>query len=311
MAAAVAVVVPARNAQATLGAALDGLAAQRGAPEAEFVVVDNASSDGTGALAAAHPLRPRIVRRDAPGGPGVARNAGVAATAAPLVAFTDADCVPDPGWLASGVAALAGADLVQGAVSPPPGETVGPFDRSLWVSGDNGLYQTANLFVTRAGFDAVGGFEDWLDAPRPFGEDTLLAWRLRRGGARAAFCPQAVVRHAVLPGTVAQHLAERRRDALFAQLVRHVPELREAALYRRVFLGRRAALCDLALAGALAANARRSAGPLTLAAPYALEVAKDARAWRSARVAGVHAAGDVIGAGARLAGSARWGTVVL
>ena len=44
-------------------------------------------------------------------GPGAyaARNAGAAAARAPLLAFTDADCRPDPGWLAALAAAAAAA----------------------------------------------------------------------------------------------------------------------------------------------------------------------------------------------------------
>ncbi|MFL5248984.1 MAG: glycosyltransferase family A protein, partial [Myxococcales bacterium] len=41
------VLLPARNAAATLAAALEGLFAQRDAPEFEIVCVDDASSDAT------------------------------------------------------------------------------------------------------------------------------------------------------------------------------------------------------------------------------------------------------------------------
>src|SRR4051812_31874401 len=78
----VSVVIAARDAEATLGATLDGLAAQRGAPPHEVIVVDNGSLDGTAGVAEAHPLRPRVLRRERGDGPGAARNEGARAARA-------------------------------------------------------------------------------------------------------------------------------------------------------------------------------------------------------------------------------------
>ena len=104
--------------------------------------------------------------------------------------------------------ALSGSDLVQGFVRPPPGARRGPFDRTLWVTSEYGLYETANLFVRREWFERLEGFRDWVSdhgrsgaMRRPFGEDAWFAWRARRLGARTAFAERAVVHHAVFPGT--------------------------------------------------------------------------------------------------------------
>lgn len=83
----VAVVLPAHDAAATLPAALRSLQQQTLAP-AEVVVVDDGSKDDTAAVAGRHGAR---VLRQPQRGPGAARNAGIRATAAPLVAFLDAD----------------------------------------------------------------------------------------------------------------------------------------------------------------------------------------------------------------------------
>src|SRR3954447_16813353 len=101
----VTVVVAARNERAHIDACLRALAAQDGvAADWEIVVVDNASSDDTAARAAAHGVR---VVREPRAGVTYARNAGVRAAAGEIVAFVDADCVPERGWLRE---LLAGAD---------------------------------------------------------------------------------------------------------------------------------------------------------------------------------------------------------
>lgn len=68
---------------------------------AEIIVVDNASDDDTPAILkqakAANP-RLRIVTEPTLG-LAHARNAGLAATNAPLIAFTDDDATPEPDWL--------------------------------------------------------------------------------------------------------------------------------------------------------------------------------------------------------------------
>ena len=53
-------------------------------------------------------------------GPAAARNAGWQAAQANIIAFTDDDCLPSPGWLSAGVAAIqAGADGASGKVRMP------------------------------------------------------------------------------------------------------------------------------------------------------------------------------------------------
>jgi hypothetical protein len=261
----ISVIVPAHNAEATLGATLTALAGQSLAAPYEMVVVDSASTDGTLALAtraASRDARIRVLSN--PGGePAGSRNLGVAGARADLIAFTDADCAPDPGWLAAGVSALARVDLVQGRVlASGPHEF---WDRTLSVGRESGLYETANLFIRREMFELAGGFAPLpgFGENRPFGEDTWFAWRARRAGARTAFSPDAVVRHAVFPRRPGAYVAEQRRRGYFPALVRAVPELRDGFLYRRWFLSRQTACWDLALLGCVmvAVSCRRPSGP--------------------------------------------------
>jgi glycosyltransferase involved in cell wall biosynthesis len=297
----VAVVVPARDAAATLPATLAALAAQT--VTCEVVVVDNGSRDATAAVAEAAGVR--VVRRARGEGPGAARNDGVAATRAPVIAFTDADCVPEPGWLAAGLAALEGADLVQGRVEAAG--PLGPFDRSVSVPREYGLYETANLLVRREWLER-DGFTDFVPAgERPFGEDAWWAWRARRAGARTAFAPDALVRHAVIAGDARSHVAARSHLRWFPELVDRVPELRDAFLWRGVFLSPRTAAFDLAAAGVVAAVAARRPALLAAALPYARMAARG----RGGRVLVADVAADTVGAAALVWGSIRARSTVL
>jgi len=312
----VSVVIAARDAESTIAATLDGLAAQVGAPTHEIVVVDNGSVDATAEIVAAHPLDVRLVLRARGAGPGAARNDGASLARGRVVAFTDADCAPEPGWLAAGLAELevAGADIVQGRVLPVAGVPVGPFDRTLGVVSEYGLYETANLFVRREWLGRVGGFRDLLDGRRPFGEDTVLVWSARRAGARTAFADQALVHHAVFPGTPRDYLRERRRDGLFTDLTAQVPELRRAFLYRRLFLNRRSAAFDLAVLGGLVGLMPRSRAAMLLAVPWLALVAGETRrrtGRRDVPAAAVVATGDVLAAVSLVRGSVRNRTPVL
>jgi glycosyltransferase involved in cell wall biosynthesis len=84
----VAVVIPAYNAKAHIASALESIAAQTVRP-AELIVVDDASIDGTASIAAAGGAR--VVAQRCNAGPSAARNAGVAASRSPWIAFLDAD----------------------------------------------------------------------------------------------------------------------------------------------------------------------------------------------------------------------------
>ena len=336
----ISVIVPARDAAPTLERTLTCLARQRLESPFEVVVVDDGSRDATAWIARRHAPLVRLVE-GAGRGPGAARNAGVAHASGRVLAFTDADCFPTESWLEAGLAALAGADLVQGRVMPDPAVPRTPFDRSLAVDGDRGFYQTANLFLRREDFERIGGFQDWsLQRPRrrpiredrrrgratrtPIGEDTDLAWRLVRAGARSAFAPDALVLHEVVPGGLRDAMADRwhwTRD--MPGLVARVPELREFNMYRRFFFAEWTAHFDLALLGIAAGLMSRRRAPLLAAIPYLRRLERETRFYRDGRdtrVAGLiralrYLAGAPLVDATTLAGHLRggfeWGTVVL
>jgi GT2 family glycosyltransferase len=275
------------------------------------VVVDDGSRDGTARVA--REAGARVVSIGRPLGPADARNAGVAETVAPFIAFTDADCVPAPGWLGAGVAALERADLVQGRVEPEPGVPVGPFDHVITVREETGLYETANLFVRRDWFERVGGFKPFIDpAEGHFGEDLVFGWAVRRAGGRSAFAPDALVHHEVVARPASAWIRERRRLRLFPEATRAVPELR-AHWLMRVFLSRRTAKFDLALAAVLAALVTRRPLLVLLALPYARATFRTNQWYRRwvVKQNAAHVAGDLVGLLSLIEGSAKTGHVVL
>ena len=168
-------------------------------PQDEVLVVDSASTDeATMRLCALRGVR--ALRLDQPG-TSRARNAGWRATTAPLVAFTDDDCVPQAGWAQALAEALQECDLVTGRVVPdravaaPVSLLEDPVGRDLSPLTPTG--HGANCAFRRGVLDLTGGFDERLGpgtAARA-GEDADLLRRALRGGARGRYEPAAVVVH--------------------------------------------------------------------------------------------------------------------
>jgi glycosyltransferase involved in cell wall biosynthesis len=171
----VSVIIPIYGPSASLRECLRALQRQSyPADKFEVIVVDNGASDDLQTIRAEFPdLRwlkePSI-------GSYAARNRGVAEARGRVIAFTDADCVPDPDWLREGVNALADqeATIIGGRI-----RYLDPADRPL------NLYEkieekyfyldkqeqmiarwrmaaTANIFVLREVFGRVGDFDATL-----------------------------------------------------------------------------------------------------------------------------------------------------
>jgi len=203
----VSVVVSTWNRPARLAKLLGSLRAQRLDSGAfEVVVVDDGSSPETQALVAAEASRPgltvRTVRHELPRGPGAGRNSGWRAARAPLVAFTDDDCVADREWLSAAINVCQAAPgaIVQGRTEPDPTElgNDGVLSRTIRVDRLGPHYETCNIFYPRDVLESLGGFDEGFGLS-PGGEDTDLAWRAIEAGRPAVFAPEAIVFHAVQP----------------------------------------------------------------------------------------------------------------
>lgn len=195
---AASVIVPVRNGRSVLPALLAALAAQT-LPQERFEVVigDDGSTDGGTDRLETAGGRVRVARAGASTGY-AARNRAARLARAPVLAFCDADCVPEPGWLEAGLAAIEDADVVGGfirGVGPPRPTIWTLLDMDTFVDGERavraGGLLTGNLFVRRALFEELGGFDESL----PRTGDFEFARRCHARGARVAFSRDAVVSH--------------------------------------------------------------------------------------------------------------------
>ncbi len=210
------VVVPAFNAAATLRAQLEALAAQQPSVPFEVVVVDNASTDDTAAVAATYADRLpglRVVRARDGRGVAYARNAGARAAHGSAVLFCDADDEVRPGWVqglsdaldrvdiaggAVDVTRINDANTVKGVYSPEP-------DRLPTAMGYLPYAIGCNLGVRRTTWEAVGGFDETYVGGH---EEVDFAWRVQEQGGSIEFVPDAVVDYR-LRGSLRTNLRQR------------------------------------------------------------------------------------------------------
>ena len=142
-----------------------------------------------------------------------------------IIAFTDDDCIPSPGWLTAGAAAF--VDGVAGAagktVVPLPAR---PTDYEMNASHlARARFVTANSFYRKAVLVAAGGFdEEFTSAWR---EDSGLHFRLLAGGERLVQARGAVVVHPVRPARWGVSISQQRKSMFNALLYKKHP-----ALYR-------------------------------------------------------------------------------
>ena len=196
----VTVVIPVRDRAAGLDRCLSALGTSY-----RVIVVDDGSLDPAAVVRVCTSRGARLQLRPVPGGPGPARNDGLAMVTTPLVAFLDSDCVAGPAWIA-GLAAHF-ADPMVGAVAPrvraatsqnaagryldarapldmgPREARVAPLTRLSYVP-------TAALLVRREAIAAAG-----FDPELRYGEDVDLIWRLIEAGWRVRYDPAAEVGH--------------------------------------------------------------------------------------------------------------------
>ena len=195
----ISIVIPAYNAAKTLPAtlrALESLDYDR--DKFEIIVVDDGSTDTTpailGEFQAATKLRFSWSRRDRSqgSGPGLARNVAIGRAIGRVIAFTDADCVPEPGWLrAVGRAVIDEGHVVVGGDIHTDGFLLFPWRAA--PAGHIGV--TANLAYD----SAKAGRVLFRETFRGYvGQDIDLVMRLDQAGHKLHHEPAMRVFHPVV-----------------------------------------------------------------------------------------------------------------
>ncbi|MGH9247381.1 MAG: glycosyltransferase family 2 protein [Acidimicrobiales bacterium] len=282
----------------------------------EVVIIDNASADRTEhvltGLAARSPLNVRPLRMPHNRGPAPARNLGWRSSAAPLIAFTDDDCVPEPGWL------QAGADMLHtdGRVGIVQGCTLRPAEADTYAYTDWTIareiirptpwFEGCNLFLRREALDAAGGFDESIGW---FGEETALGWAVLAAGWDRAFADDAVVRHDLTERGLRWHLRNRFLEGNLVGIARRYPQLRREGFWRPWAIHRVNAMFALGVAGTVAARWRRWA--LLAWLPYWREVWLPAGLTRRLKYVPQRVAVDAAGCAGMVRGSVRHRLVVL
>jgi glycosyltransferase involved in cell wall biosynthesis len=190
----IALVVPLQDEGRTIVDLLASVGAQTMPPD-EVILVDAGSRDDTVSRASAHVAfqRTRILTAGRVY-PGVARNAGVAATSCEWIAFTDGGVVLDPHWLQElARQAGSGVDVVYGHFDPVCESVFQQCAATAYVPpraphGTRGP-STASCLLRRKAYEVIGGFPSYRAA-----EDLVFFKRLEEAGFRGAFAPRAVAR---------------------------------------------------------------------------------------------------------------------
>lgn len=202
------VIVPAYNAADTISTLLESLAAQS-FKDFEVILVDDASRDRTPQVIESFPYR--LIRMAQNRGPAHCRNVGARNASGRILVFIDSDCRASKDWLETidrnfsknDAEALMGKLVLMpstylgdsiSALGFPAGGAIG-FEK-IWKVDSKGYthsLSTCNCAVKRDVFDRVGGF----DASFPYagGEDSLLAYCLKKNEFRIKYCPDVVVFH--------------------------------------------------------------------------------------------------------------------
>jgi glycosyltransferase involved in cell wall biosynthesis len=196
------VVIPAYNAERTIGAVLGALAGQTH-PPAATIVVDDVSTDNTASIAEG--LGARVIRADGRLHAGGARNRGWAEAKTETVVFLDSDVIPSDNWSVG----------LERALTEFPGTVIGcarsfaPATAWGWVSH----LQTETPYLPRGGPRDVAFVSSYCMAvpaqlPVRFdesygGEDALFSVDAAHAGARLVFDPRFQAFHDHGRGTFA------------------------------------------------------------------------------------------------------------
>ncbi len=207
----ISVIVPAYNARKSIGECLDALMSQGYQRSAyEVIVVDDGSTDGTGDVVRAYPVKYLFQKNQ---GPATARNAGARAAQGEILLFTDADCAPTADWIQEMARPFENCDVaaVKGAYLTRQKGVVARFAQlefeerfeMLKRAESIDMVDTYSAGYRKEVFLRLGGFD--TSFPVANNEDTELSYRMSKLGLRMVFSPRAVVYHLNHPDSIKRY----------------------------------------------------------------------------------------------------------
>ena len=227
------VAVPVKDRRDQMLRCLDALLAQDH-PDYEILVLDNGSTDGT--PEACRERGGERVRVEVVHGPvGRVRNQAAHLARGEFLAFTDSDCLPDPGWLSAMAKALREdprLGVVQGRTRPETEITQG-WPATIQVESWSGFFEGANLAFRREAFARSDGFDEEVGH---FWEDVPAGLSVLRNGWTGTFVADALVYHDVTYPGFWWHVKRMQKHANLGPVLRRNPEIRRNNLFLGVFL---------------------------------------------------------------------------
>ena len=184
------VVVPTLNGRDQLGTCLDAITEQ--APDAEVVVVNGPSADGTTGMVTER-IDVDVLVEVASRTVNVARNAGIDAASGEIIAFVGDDLRLESDWLAAVVDGLTEAPVVTGPThrTLPGGVTTEATEEVTIVGRAVTAIAGQNVAFKRAVLDDIDGFDEYLEtggawdvAHRLAANQHAVAWRPKMSACR-------------------------------------------------------------------------------------------------------------------------------
>ncbi|MBD2205069.1 glycosyltransferase [Calothrix sp. FACHB-1219] len=200
----ISIIIPVFNDSARLKLCLQALENQTYSKDLyEVIVVDNASQEDIKSVVSQF-SQAKFAYEATPSSY-AARNKGISLAKGEILAFTDADCIPESDWIEKGVTSLTNTPncgLVGGRIDiffrnpeqPTPVELYDSIALKFTQESDvknQHFSATANLFTFKHVIDTVGGF----DATLKSGGDREWGERVFQAGYKQVYADDACIKH--------------------------------------------------------------------------------------------------------------------
>jgi glycosyltransferase involved in cell wall biosynthesis len=186
----VSIVIPAHNEEKWIAACLESVL-RDSYPNKEVIVVDDASTDGTGDILKRFPIT--VIRNEKRVGPSSARNIGVREAKGEIIVFIDAHCiVDDVDWIEKFLGFFRDPYVGAAAGYLRREPSRGGASLRFRVGSERRLIKSANGAYRKALFEQVGGF----DASIEWAGDAVLTYKVRRSGWKVVHSRDITVMHA-------------------------------------------------------------------------------------------------------------------